>query len=329
MKTVLVTGATGLIGSNICIQMMEKGDKPRTIARNPNADDANQLRKIGVEVVPGDISDMKSVQAAMKGVDGVIHSAAMLGRPGANITEGFNSNVLGSINVYTAAVALGGLPVVSLLTSTFFDMWDKTLTESSPLDLMFRNNDAYSITKRLAYVEGVARVADGQDIRFMIPGAAYGPSPCIEKAMIKPSFNDRLASAIRGEMKEQIPLPVPYVYAPDCAFVCIGALEKGEKGKIYIAMGRQAELRTIAANCNRACELAGVSNRVHDVPKDKLDDPEIVKKFGETMTTLGKRTYPQPFFDTSFTEKSLGYKPTALDDGLKVTIDWFRKNKII
>ena len=39
MKTVLVTGATGLIGSNICVQLLEKGDKPRTIARNLLKDD--------------------------------------------------------------------------------------------------------------------------------------------------------------------------------------------------------------------------------------------------------------------------------------------------
>lgn len=329
MKNVLVTGGTGLIGSSVCVQLIKRGAKARTLVRNPQTPDAERLRDIGVEILPGDISDLKSVRKATEGTDGVIHCAAMLGRPSSSIEEGLSSNVIGSINVLTAAAGLGGMPVVQLLTSTFFDMWERTLTELSPLDLMFRNTDPYSVTKRLAYVEGVARVASGQDIRFMIPGAAFGPSVCVDKAMIRPSFNDRIASAIRGEMNEQIPLWVPFTAVSDCAHVCIAALEKGAMGERYIAMGRQQDVGTISASCNRACELAGVRHRVHDVPRDKLDDPEIVKKYGVTMTTLGKRTYPKPFFDTSFTERRLSLVPTALDDGLRTTIEWMRQHRIV
>jgi nucleoside-diphosphate-sugar epimerase len=329
MKSILVTGATGLIGSNVCSQLAERGAKPRSLARDAASNDAQQLRKIGVDVASGDISELKGVLAAAEGTDGIIHCAAMLGRPGASIPEGFSTNVLGSINVYTAAVMLGGLPVVQVLTSTFFDMWDKTLTERSPLDLLFRNNDPYSVTKRLGFTEGVARVAEGQDIRFMIPGAAYGPSICQQHAMIRPGFNDRIASAIHGNLTEQIPLPVPFTFVRDCASVCIAALEKGARGQRYIAMGRQVDVRTIAASCNRACELAGVPNRVRDVPKDKLDDPDVVKKYGQTLCTLGKRSYPQPFFDTRCTEEHLGYVPTPLDDGLNATIAWMRTHDII
>ena len=216
-----------------------------------------------------------------------------------------------------------------MLTSTYFDMWDKSLTETSPVDMMFRNTDPYSLTKRLAFLEGMQRVAQGQDIRFMLPGGGYGPSPCLENGMFHPSFNSRIAGAIRGGMDPQIPLPVPFVLADDCAWVCIAALEKGAKGERYMAMGRQQDIDTIANTCSRACELAGVAHRVEEVPKARLDDPAILAKYGPTMTSLGKRNYPKPFFDSSFTEKRLGYVPTPLDQGLAVTIDWMRRNKII
>jgi dihydroflavonol-4-reductase len=327
--SVLVTGGTGLIGSNICIQLIERGIEVRTLARDPGNADSQRLRALGVEMVRGDIADLASVEQAVEGVVGVIHSAAMLGRPGATIAEGLSSNVLGSIHVLTAAARAGGIPVVQLLTSTFFDMWASSLTEFSPLDLLYRNTDPYSVTKRLAFVEGAARAGAGQDVRFMIPGAAFGPSPCVEKAMIRPSFNDRIASAIRGELSEQIPLQVPFTSVRDCAFVCIAALEKGARGERYIAMGRAQDVGTISDTCNRACHIAGVDHRVRDVPKTMLDDPEVVQKYGVTMTTLGKRTYPTPFFDTSFTELRLGYVPTPLDEGLGITIEWMRGQKII
>jgi dihydroflavonol-4-reductase len=329
MKTVLVTGATGLIGANICEQLNKKGDRVRTIARKPAAPDGLALRELGVEVVPGDITDLACVQKATEDVDGVIHCAALRGLPGATVELSFGPNVVGTINTLTAAYSAGGIPVVQVLTSTYFDMWDKSLTESSPVDMMFRNTDPYSLTKRLAFLEGMQRVAQGQDIRFMLPGGGYGPSPCLENGMFHPSFNSRIAGAIRGGMDPQIPLPVPFVLADDCAWVCIAALEKGAKGERYMAMGRQQDIDTIANSCSRACELAGVAHRVEEVPKARLDDPAILAKYGPTMTSLGKRNYPKPFFDSSFTEKRLGYVPTPLDQGLAVTIDWMRRNKVI
>ena len=327
-KTVLVTGATGLIGSRICGQLIRKGDKVRAIVRKPASPDGLALQAMGVELLAGDITDLKGVRQAAEGTDGVIHSAALRGLPTATIDVSLAPNVLGTINVLTAAHSLG-VPVVQLLTSTFFDMWDKPLTEFSTVDLMFRNTDPYSVTKRLAFVEGLARVAAGQDIRFMLPGGGYGPSDCLENGMFRPSFNDRIAAAIRGGMDPQMPLPVPFVLADDCAFVCIAALEKGAKGERYMAMGRQQDIDTIANVCSRACEMAGVPHRVAEVPKARLDDPAIVAKYGVTMTTLGKRDYPKPFFDSSFTQKRLDYVPTPLDQGLQVTIDWMCRNKII
>jgi dihydroflavonol-4-reductase len=327
--TILVTGATGLIGANVAAELLKRGKKVRTMVRNPNADDAHQLRKIGVEVVTGEISQEKAVMAAAKNVNGIIHSAAMLGRPGSSMEEGFSANVLGTLHVYTAAMVEGNVPMVQVITSTFFDMWDKPLTESSPLDRMYRNTDAYSVTKRLGYVEGVVRAAEGQEIRFMLPGAAYGPSVCIEKAMANMSWDARIAMGIQGKMSEQIPIAVPWVYVQDCAWVCVEALEKGKRGERYMALGRASDVQTIANGVNKACEIAGVTHRVRDIPKDKLDSPEVIAKYGQTMPVLAKRTYPEPFFDSSFTERRLGYKPTALDDGLRITIDWMRKNKIV
>lgn len=329
MKKVFVTGATGIIGSNICTQLIAKGDKVRTIARSPNSADAKALQKAGVEVLPGDVGELSSVQKAADGMDAVIHSAAMLGRPGATMEEGFPTNVLGTINTLTAAAAVGGIPVVQLITTTFFDMWEKPFTEFSPLDLMCRNTDVYTVTKRLAFVEGLGRVAEGQDIRFMVPGAVYGPSVCVEKAMSANSFNDRMAKSIRGEMGPLLPLPMPFVTAGDCAWVCIAALERGTKGERYLAHGRTEEIDTLANLCNLACRVAGVSNRVTEIPRDQLDSPETIKRFGPTTPGLAKRTYPKPFSDSSFTQKRLGYVPTPHDKGFRETIDWMRTLKVI
>jgi dihydroflavonol-4-reductase len=326
VKSVFVTGATGILGSAVCEQLVAKGDKVRAIVRDLDRPDAKALRAAGIETVPGDISDLASVQAATEGMDAVVHSAAVLGRPGVTLEDCITSNVVGTLNVLSAAAAVCNIPVVQVITLTFFDTAVDPLTETSRLDLLYRRNDPYSLTKRLGYVEGMARVADGQDIRFMLPGAIYGPSICLEKTAAPNTWNGRLARAIRGEMDAQLPLTIPYVTAEDCAFVCIAALEKGQAGRRYIAHGVQRETNTMAGYGNRACEIAGVPHRIEEISKDRMDDPDIIAKFGPTMPIMVKSGSPDPLFDSSRTERELGYVPTSIEQGFPVTIDWLKRN---
>jgi dihydroflavonol-4-reductase len=326
VRSVFVTGATGILGSAVCEQFIDKGGRVRAIVRDLARPDAVALRAAGVETVLGDVADMASVQAATEGMDAVVHSAAVLGRPGVVLEECISANVVGTLNVLSAAAAVGGIPVIQVITLTFFDTAVNPLTETSRLDLLYRRNDPYSLTKRLGYVEGMARVADGQDIRFMLPGAIYGPSICQEKTCAANTWNGRLARAIKGQMDAQLPLVIPYVTAEDCAFVCIAALEKGKPGRRYIAHGVQREANTMARYANRACEMAGVAHRVEEISKDRMDDPDIIAKFGPTMPIMVKSGSPDPLFDSSVTERELGYVPTSIEQGFPVTIDWLKGN---
>ena len=60
-QTVLVTGATGLAGANICKLLTERGDHVRALARE-TADTA-PLAAFGVEIVTGDVTDADAVAA--------------------------------------------------------------------------------------------------------------------------------------------------------------------------------------------------------------------------------------------------------------------------
>lgn len=328
-KRVLVTGITGLIGASIGRMLLEKGYSVRGIVRNPNSKDSKAIAATGVELVAGDISDLDSVLAAMANCNAVIHSAAMLGGPTQTLTEGFSANTIGSMNVLAAAARLGVAPVVQLLTTTYFDMWTETLTEHSPIDLKSLNTDPYSLTKRFAFMEGDARARAGQDVRFVIPGGAFGPSPAIDRAFIMPSFNERIAAAVRREFDEMVDFPIPWVYVDDVAWVSVAALEHGARGERYIAHGRPEDVSGIPGFCNAACEIAGIDHRIRAVPKERLDDPAIRTKYGDSLASLGKTSFPKPWSDSSFTQKRLGYKPSAMRDGIATTLDWMRREHLI
>src|SRR5262249_52029767 len=159
--------------------------------------------------------------------------------------------LLGTQNVLTAAATVGVSPVVYLSTTTFFAMWAQPLTETTGLDLAALNVDPYTQSKRIAFLEAQGRIAAGQDIRIVIPGGAYGPSPCLARSMMKPRFNERIQSAIRREFSTVVAMPIPWVFADDVASVVLGALDRGTAGTRYLAFGRPEDVGSVASFCNR------------------------------------------------------------------------------
>ena len=75
--TVLVTGATGFVGSHVAAALSKRGDTVRALARAGS--DTVFLEQSGISVVRGDISDPESVGRAMEGIDVVVHCAAKVG----------------------------------------------------------------------------------------------------------------------------------------------------------------------------------------------------------------------------------------------------------
>lgn len=73
---ILVTGATGFVGSHLVKRMRQEGQKVRAVVRTPAK--AQALKDLGVEVVPGDISDLASLEAAAHGCERVIHLVGII-----------------------------------------------------------------------------------------------------------------------------------------------------------------------------------------------------------------------------------------------------------
>ncbi|MCE2390265.1 MAG: NAD-dependent epimerase/dehydratase family protein [Proteobacteria bacterium] len=298
MSTVLLTGATGLIGSNVAEQLADRGDRVRALVR-PGSD-ARGLEALGVSVLRGDVRDAASVRRAAEGCQFAIHSAAVLGGPVQERTEHKAVNVRGTAHVLDAAGDLGLECVVALSTTTFFEVAGEPLRENSPLDPS-PSSDPYTQTKRAAFLDAMRRVGEGQDVRIVVSGGAFGSSPLPERSMAVPSFNQRAAAAIEGELGESVDFPVPWVFAADVARAAVRALDRGAAGERYLAFGRPEDVASIPDFCNRACEIAGSPHRVRAVTSESLDDPETAARFGPSLAALVRKRFPEPFFDSGST----------------------------
>lgn len=322
MSTVLVTGGTGLTGANAIQQLLARRDAVRALVRD--SADTEPLASMGAELVIGDITDRDDVFRAAEGCDAAIHCAALLGGASQDLELFEAVNVEGTTHVLDAGAELGMRRVVALSTGTFFDTTTGVPLEEAPIAAE-PGDDPYTVTKLAAFRKAVARAANGQDVVTCHPGAIYGPSPVSSRALAPTSFNRVLLAGLRGKVARYLRFPVTWVYAGDVAWGALAALDHGVSGERYMLDGPPEDVISIAACCNRLCELAEVDHRVEDV--EPTSDPALEEQFGPTLVAIARKRRADPAqrpTDTP-TSRRLGYSPTPLDDGLAALTGWLRE----
>src|SRR6516165_7157487 len=106
-STVLVVGATGVLGVEVCRQLAAAGKKVKGLARTSSQrEKVNALHELGVETVTGDMKDPQSLYQAFQNVDTIISTATstISHQEGDSIET---VDLAGQLNVAEAASAAG------------------------------------------------------------------------------------------------------------------------------------------------------------------------------------------------------------------------------
>lgn len=173
MNKILITGATGAVGPLVVNAFHDAGYSIRTLSLDPIT---TGIWPDDVETLRGDVTDAAAVNAAMQGVDAVIHLAALLHivNPPPELQEKYERiNVGGTSTVVAAAVKAGVKRIVFFSTIAVYGQSNgRILTENThPCPDTF-----YAQTKLTA--EKIVLVAQGTDGRKMGTvlrlGAVYG-----------------------------------------------------------------------------------------------------------------------------------------------------------
>jgi len=102
---VLVTGANGHIGANVCRELLQQGHEARAFVRKTA--DMHGLKGLKIEIAYGDVMDASSLNAAALGCDAIIHLAAVYKTIARTPEEIVAPAVEGSKNVFAAAKQAG------------------------------------------------------------------------------------------------------------------------------------------------------------------------------------------------------------------------------
>ena len=131
MVRVLVTGATGFIGSNLTAHLVERGDEVTCLVGGSSR--REPLERLGVRFAVGDVRDAAAVRAAVRGADVVYHLAGIITafRPAEMMevnAEAFRNVAAGCADCETPPT----LVAVSSLAAVGPSPPDRARTESDP-----------------------------------------------------------------------------------------------------------------------------------------------------------------------------------------------------
>ena len=306
----LVTGATGFVGSAVVAHLHEQGYAVRAVVRDPTRAD---VLPDGVERVAADLADADSLARAMDGCEGVFHLAAAVGMPGPEARE---LNVGGTRRVVEAVRRAGVRRLVHTSTSAAICVPDP----DGPGCLVAEDaaggtalTDTYSATK--AEAESVvldAVAADGLDAVVATVVNVYGPSP---RGPL--SYNQLFAAAARGEVEGIVDTRVGWTLAQDVAAGELLAFTDGEVGRRYVLCGQIASFPEVL---DTYCELAGSPHRVRALPQGS-ELPPGAPPFADRSVVYGHLGGYRVRDDGA---RALGAAPRGIAEGLALTADFMR-----
>ena len=158
----LVTGATGLLGTHLMMELLSRGERVRALVR-PSANRqpvedvfrfCNNTRFTDIEWVEGDVLDIDSLEEAMQGCSHVFHCAAIVSYHPAERAEMYRVNTEGTANVINMALHLGNIKVgfVSSIAAIGKAKNNEKVDEESEW-VENDMNTHYAITKQLSEME--------------------------------------------------------------------------------------------------------------------------------------------------------------------------------
>lgn len=326
---ILVTGASGFVGSAVARRLVQAGHEVRALVR-PTSTRIN-LAHIPAEIVEGDLRDADSLARAMTGVRFLFHVAADYRLWARDPRDIVRTNVEGTATIMNAALRAGVERIV--YTSSVATL--KARPDGGPSDETFAL-DAQSAIGAYKYSKVVAeRAVETMVAGQRLPAIIVNPSTPIGPGDARPTPTGRIIiEAVAGRMPGYVDTGLNLVHVDDVAAGHLAALEKGRIGQRYILGGQDVLLGDMLREIAR---LVGRSPPRLRLPRLAIFPiaygAEAIAHFTGRepfVTTTGLRlAKDRMFFTSSKAERELGYRARPYGEALAEAITWFRQNGLI
>lgn len=324
----VITGATGLLGANLAIELLRQGHAVRCTRRGQSRVD--HLSAFPIEWVEADLGDTGALARAFAGADTVFHCAAvavMMRRPSPAMVE---ANVEGTKRVLEAFRRAGARRLVHCSSTVASALTEdgRPVTEEHPWNLArFGMTDGYTVTKH----QGQVLVQEARDVDAVIvnPGYMLGPYD------VRPSSGKMIIDTVRGRVPGSSSGMNNFVDVRDVARGMVLAAGHGRRGENYILGNENLGYREVLT---RIARVAGVRP-----PRLPIPHP-LARLFGWAGDLAGvlsgrevllnsvtvKWAYCPNFISSSDkARRELGYETHPLEDAIAAALEWFRRHGML
>lgn len=325
----LVTGATGFVGSRLAIEAARRGNEVVGTGRAPDGPNVATLEAAGVRFAAGDVLDPRFTATVTRGITHVCHLAAAWREAGAAADYFERVNVEGTLALARAAADSGvGVFLYCSTIGVHQRVARDPVKEDSATDI----TNPYERSK-LNAEHALREFAKQTPMRIAIlrPADAYGPGDLrllkLFRSVQKGRFPLIGSGAGRRHMLFVNDLVTAFLAACDAHFT---------SGEVFIIAG--PETTTLRELLQRLARLTGSSRfglRVPALPMKVAAAviEDVCHALGRNPP-LHRRTLDfyrtDVVYDTAKARNTLQWTPhTGLDEGLQRTLEWYREQKLI
>ncbi|MGO9560031.1 MAG: hopanoid-associated sugar epimerase [Acidimicrobiales bacterium] len=331
---VLVTGATGFIGSAVTRSLLERGADV-VAAVQPGADQAS-LGGLDVTKIEADLRDGASIAAAVAGCTLVFHVAALYRFWSKDPDEFYDVNVGGTLNVLDAARQAGVERVVYTSTVGTIGLDHTSGGRDDPGGRLARESDwpriehlfgSYKRSKFVAEHEVLRAAAEGQSIVLVQPTLPVGPR---DRA---PTPTGRtVLDFLNGKMPGYVDTAMNVVDVEDVAAGHMLAAERGRQGRSYVLGGENHSFREIL---DILADVTGLSRPTLRVPAgaaltaariSELVEGKLVGRAPSVPLEGAKMSTTKMVYDDTRARSELGYTSRSAREALERSARWFADN---
>jgi dihydroflavonol-4-reductase len=323
---VAVTGASGHIGNCLVRELKKQGAEVKVLVH----DFKNDLDKLDVEIIQGNLLDPESLNLLCSGAHVVFHLAAIIALDNRHSENVYAVNVTGTKNMIAASMSAGVKKFIHFSSIDAFAKvrTDQVLDEECPL--IETRDSIYEITKAESERLVMKAVTEGLDAIILCPTAVVGPFDYRGSFLgdaLKKIFMNKLPMLVKGGYN--------WVDVRDVADAAIRSVEKGRKGEKYILSGNYADLTVLSATAGK---ITGKKTPSMTAPVflAKLALPFLGVYYSMfngkpiyTSQSLNLLINSPKNISFEKAKKELGYIPRPLEQTLSDTFIWYQENKFI
>lgn len=323
-KKVVVTGATGFIGSHLAHRLAtEEGANVvgfgRDISKVPH------LAEAGVELNQADLTDAALHIHKMKEADVVFNCAGWMNYHGGDFDSAYEVNAVGAQNVVDWAGEAGAKRVVHVSASAVYGVHeDGVITEETPFDT--ENHWVYAHTKASGETQVQHTAAlKHVDVTVIRPSFVYGPGSVGRSARIIRWINEERPLLIGKGDGHNFPTYVENVVDA----LLLAAVNENAVGEAFnISDGMMTWKDWFTAYSKMAGKELKHISHAHANAEARIND---LFKQGKFLTHDVLELYDNKAdYSTEKAQNVLGYESrVSVEDGLKATEAWLRESGFI